>query len=89
MLLLSTSMLILSLHNSFNSTKWVMYSYDLRGKAESVILGKLAHQQVTALKNILKKEYGNLKETVLVILTFNSNVLAKYVIIGYQRTLVR
>nr|XP_041632964.1 uncharacterized protein LOC121502908 [Drosophila kikkawai] len=78
-----------SVHNSLNSSKGVIYSNDLRGLEESVIVQELANQKVTEVRKILKRDNGALKETGLLIITFNTHNLPEYIMIGYQRTSVR
>lgn len=85
----STMPVIVSTHSSLNYTRGVIYSNDLRNIPEEEILQELKDQHVTEVKKILKKFDGTLKETGLIILTFDSTTLPTHLMIGYERTSIR
>lgn len=77
-------------HNSLNYSKGVIYSNDLRSIPEDIIQEELKPQNVGKVEKIMKKNTeGNLEETGLIILTFNSTSLPSEVAIGYERVRIR
>lgn len=76
-------------HQSLNSSKGVIYCNDLRGISEEDIQEELATQEVCEVHKILKKVNGNLEETGLIIIKFNTPNLPNDISIGYEKIKVR
>lgn len=78
-----------SLHNSLNYVKGVIYSNDLRGVEEEEILNEIRDQNVYKVEKIRKKVDENMEETGLIILSFGTTTLPPELKIGYERVKIR
>lgn len=76
-------------HTFLNYTKGVIYSTDLIGVPENMILEDFKEQNVTEIKKILKNSANGLIETGLTILTFASPILPSQINHGYEKLNVR
>jgi len=82
-------------HRSLNCTKGVIYSNDLRGIDEQIILENLRSQKVDEVEKIYKYTPGQItqkterNETGLIKLTFKLTNLPEHIYIGYERVQVR
>lgn len=72
-------------HSNLNFSKGVIYSNDLRGMDENVILIELKSQNVADVKKIFKKSGQDLVETGLIIITLATLNLPEHINIGYER----
>lgn len=76
-------------HTTLNFSKGVIYSNDLRGIEENLIVEELSTQKVVSVKKILKKVNDSLIETGLIIITFATPNLPEQLFIGYERVKIR
>lgn len=75
-------------HKSLNSSRGVIYARDLFGTPEEEILNELRCKQVIKVEKIMKKTDNELKETGLIILTFNTSSPPTTIQVGYENARV-
>lgn len=71
-------------HKSLNFSRGVIYARDLFGTPEEEILNELRLKQVSKVEKIKKKVGDELKETGLIILTFNMSSPPTNIQVGYE-----
>lgn len=77
----------ISEHNSLNFSKGVIYWYDLREISEKETLKELQQKNNSEVKKIIKREGYKLKETGLIIVTFQLPNLPNEINVGSTRFL--
>lgn len=76
-------------HPTLNTVQGVVYDLDTVNKDENLILDYLKPQGVQSVRRIKKRVNGTLKNTPLLVLSFNGTVVPDYVYFGLLRIAVR